>query len=100
MKTLKEWADYLPEDIGKYFLKNTSIENLRKVKAYNLRSAILNSFCWIETKQGACFWNNVFLAVDGNNRFSLDKFEMLRKSMGNKLLYYGEIKKKYIIMHL
>lgn len=61
-KTIKEWFDYLPEDIKRLALINNINDNKANrmdLKFDNLVEAIDHAFFWADTSKGQDYWSDI-----------------------------------------
>lgn len=62
MKTVRKWAEHLPEPIRSQFLENVVEYNknfLAREKT-DLASCIGGGFAWVHTPQGWDYWDNIY----------------------------------------
>jgi len=58
MKTIKEWLQELPEELGEKALGYTH-EELLDIEISSLRGALYGAFAWEETPEGHTYWCNI-----------------------------------------
>lgn len=62
MKTVRQWAEHLPEPIRTQFLENVVEQNgefCLEIIRHDLAGCIIIDFTWSETPQGFDYWDNI-----------------------------------------
>lgn len=57
MKTIKQWADEMPEEIRVRFLANCKLPRQRKFE--QLHDLIMSAFEWANSNEKADYWANI-----------------------------------------